>query len=259
MDKSEAIHILNIESDADLATIQRAYKEKTTDLRQRVSDAPSHLKPDFEARLQLIERAYQLLAVESMPRDWLPAAERVSAGAGDKQSEVPGIAAPVFQAAKDQHQASDFWQKSAKWFFGGMILCLSLAAYFGIKANTLSQENKKLKPLAEKLTRVEKLTQQGKFIVTNSGNEPFSIYGGTAWYLKDTTLVSYTKALETPVLLKPGANHDFKEFHGAEKTYNGDVLFWAITYEYGGVGTFHSGVCHDKEGIFFAPERPVSK
>lgn len=146
--------MLDIESDADLATIQRAYKEKTTDLRQRVSDAPSHLKPDFEARLQLIERAYQWLAVESMPRDWLPAAERVSvAGAGDKQIGSPALRRQFFKLPKTSIRLQIFRQKSAKWFFGGMILCLSLAAYFGIKANTLSQENKKLKPLAGKQAR----------------------------------------------------------------------------------------------------------
>lgn len=256
MNHQKALHVLNLSEPVTLVAVQRQYKIMTTDLRQRIMDAPPHLRTNFEATLKEIEAAYTLL-VDNMATDqWLPSAEKVSAPTGHQAAEVSGrqtnTNAPVFQSVMvNQPSKPEFLQKTGKWFFAGMIAALVLAVFFGIRSMNLQKELNKVKPLAESAEKMKVHFKNGKFKITNLGPEPVWITNFSVYYVSGDSIAHYLPTQytipELPQLLEPGRS-GYAPVDKYGTTYDGEALFYIIKIENQDqtLSFMKDGICSEK-------------
>lgn len=267
MDRQKALHILNLSEPAEHNVIQRQYNFITTDLRQRISDAPPHLRVDFEAALKEAEAAYMLLMGSVATDHWLPSAGRVvaptiTAPTPDIASPA-AISPPAFQSSMTNQAARpEFLQRAGKWFFGGMIAALVLAVFFGIRSMNLQKELNKTKPLAESAEKMQKTMQNGKFKLKNaSTSTPFVVQQAKVYYIKDDSLtmaiVIKGSGDKPPVVVDPGDSFNAKEdMVGSHTVYDGEVLFYSVILSdiNQTISKSYSGICQDDNGFKLDPK-----
>jgi hypothetical protein len=261
MDKQMALQILQLDPNANFRDIEKKYRAESIDIRQRMSDAPSYLKPDFEEKLGQIDMAYQVLAIGFANSAWLPSAESVNAPNQqhimNEHHPSTGLDKPFVPPPSTSVPDMGFIKKNGNWFFGLFVLCLALSTYFGIKASGLNKILNELQPKADKVDKTLRVLKNGKFKVKNEGNIPYRILGAKALYSRgDSVLVSFIKNFEPgkPYILEPGSRpFELTDYIGTDTVYNGDVLIWFLhledeehPYSY-----TRSGICQDENGFVF--------
>ncbi|MBC7778253.1 MAG: hypothetical protein H7246_22660 [Phycisphaerae bacterium] len=237
MDRQAAFRTLNLPENADQHNLLKRFQEHTADLRQRIGDAPAHLRPQFQEALQQAEEAYRVLAVSAASTDWLPAADRVNlppppmVNTGNFSSQA--TSAHAFQFSGGQAPAPlGLMQRAGQWFFIGMFAALAGMAFFGFKSCDAAKELENTRPLAAKTEKYQAIMKNGKFKVKNSGEKPFWIYNYKVSYIKGDSLVEYrpkAASSKLPFLMEPGRTvFEPTLMMGSNIIYNGEVLFYMM-------------------------------
>ena len=237
MDRKSAFRTLNLPEDADQPTILKRFQEHAADLRQRIGNAPAHLRPQFQEALLQLEEAYRMLAINAASTDWLPASDRVSINtppiAGTETSLNPTSQVPVFQFSGGQTTPPlGLMQRAGQWFFMGMVVALAGMSFFGFKSCEANKELEKARPLAEKTEKYQQIVKNGKFKVKNSGDKPFWIFNYKVFYIQSDSIVEYRPNAtfsKSPFLMEPGKTvFEPTLMMGSKHIYDGEVLFYMI-------------------------------
>ena len=262
MDRNAAFRTLNLPENADQPTILKCFQERSADLRQRIGDAPAHLRSQFEEALRQAEEAYRVLALHAASTDWLPAADRVSVSsppmANTGSSAASTASAPAFQFSGAQVAPPlGLMQRAGQWFFMGMVAALAGMVFFGFKSCAANKALAISKPKAEKIEKYEAILKNGKFKLKNISKKPFLVLDYAVFYMKADTLVRYAKPIEEePIRIEPGQTNEFTKTEGTKHLYDGAVLFYYIAVspiDQSDVMAFKD-VCHDENGIQLDPK-----
>jgi hypothetical protein len=262
MDRNAAFRTLNLPENADQPTILKCFQERSADLRQRIGDAPAHLRSQFEEALRQAEEAYRVLALHAASTDWLPAADRVSVSsppmANTGSSAASTASAPAFQFSGAQVAPPlGLMQRAGQWFFMGMVAALAGMVFFGLKSCEANKALAISKPKAEKVEKYEAILKNGKFKVKNISKKPFLILDYTVLYMKEDTLVRYEMPNpKEPIRIEPGQTKEFTKTEGTKHLYDGAVLFYALVVISIDSSNYNviRDVCHDENGILLDPK-----
>ncbi len=231
MDKLKALSLLGLPADALEDAILSAYRQRVTDLKMQLSNAPAPMKPVYEKNLAETEAAFQALSAGS--HDWLPSAERVNA----KNTPVGIPAVRGEQANGDNSKqataSGGFLQTSNKWLFAITLLSLAAAAFFGVQWSKMNNEIKEMVGQGS-VESLKKSLEGGEFTIENAGEESIYIIAYAVAYFDFTTgeMKTYPKSYKEGEYkeIKPGGNLKTKHVEGNDVVFPGTAFLYTIVY-----------------------------
>ena len=229
MDKLKALSLLGLPTDATDDAILAAYRQRVTDLKMQLSNAPAPMKPVYEKNLAETETAFQVLSAGS--HDWLPSAERVSA----KNTPVGIPAATGAQGfgdhAKQATASGGFLQTSNKWLFAVALLSLAAAAFFGVQWGKMKSGTKALVGEGS-IVSLQKSLVGGDFTIENAGEETIYIVHFAVAYFDFAVgeIKTYDKTYKEGEYkeLKSGGNLKTKGIDGDNEIFPGTAFLYTI-------------------------------
>jgi hypothetical protein len=259
-ERQKALETLNLPADAQHEQVEAAYKVLALDLRQRINEAPSHLKSKFQDRFNDTTTAYHFLIKETAPDHWLPSSGKVEVRsdngiATESPTQGKGFDYQPDTSAAAAKNASVF-EKYGQWFFASTILATALAIFFGIKWSDASKELAEAEPKVKIAEDYEKFAKNQKFKIRNVASTPYRIEGYQVFFIKNDSIVSRMTKLKEPYILESGKSFEPETVSDGTKTvYNGEALFYSISVSNMNNTMYdvYSGVC-EEDGVNLDPK-----
>ncbi len=257
MNSSDAYIILGLNEGASPQEIEGKFQEIYSDYQIRLSNAPTpNLKKLYQKNLQELEEAYTLLTGGVNSSSDLPSSTPQLDVKRNTIAPPPSPAAPKIAAKQPSTASAPISSGDSKkgMVYGGLIALvgLGLAVLFGLLyfQGKEEQEQERLKleaeqeKQAEKLKRaelLERIFHEEKFRIKNSGNYNLKILTVAATFMNDKDELEKSEFYSGEVI-EPGKTYDAMIVRGSRTIYDGDVISYALSFEYNGTRYTTGGV-----------------
>ncbi|TNE80524.1 MAG: hypothetical protein EP332_07240 [Bacteroidetes bacterium] len=260
MNSSDAHIILGLNEGASPEEMEAKFQEVYSDYQIRLSNAPTpNLKKLYQKNLQELEEAYNLLSGGVNTSSDLPSSK--------PQLEVKKTVAPPPPVQTQQHTTAAKTSMASKSapanthagskkgvLYGGLIALVGIGVsvlfgllYFqgqaeqdAVKEKMEAEQQKQ----AEKLERaelLERIFHEEKFKIKNAGRHSLKVLTIAATFMNDKDELEKAEFYSGEII-EAGKTYDAMIVKGSRTIYDGDVISYALSFEYDGTRYTTGGV-----------------